>query len=197
MMVKRAVIDTNILVYAMLEDHPAYHDCYNFLLEAETNFTLYSSVETLFEIYRILRVFYQLDPRAAIEKVVQLESSSILFLETQSKSVRDILESIQQKLIHANDGRLLAIARETASEAIITDDRHFGKVIQELNLKWVTPIQDSTRMEMDAWEQMNLPPKGLPRILASIFNYLQQIAPEVARKFHSDTRNFTSLPEIL
>lgn len=28
---------------------------------AETNFTLYSSVETLFEIYRILRIFYQLD----------------------------------------------------------------------------------------------------------------------------------------
>ncbi|MHA1734553.1 MAG: type II toxin-antitoxin system VapC family toxin [Promethearchaeota archaeon] len=71
-------MDSNILVYALLENHPAHLDCVDYLTRLEDDEFL-STTETLYEIYRVLTVFYGLTPGVVVEKIQQLLHSRIQF----------------------------------------------------------------------------------------------------------------------
>jgi hypothetical protein len=99
-----------------------------------------------------------------------------------------------EKGLQLNDVELYFLALETQSPVFVTDDAKLTTFIKKHGLVCETPIQLSTREEMAKWESLNMPKKGLPRILANVHVYLSKIDQETAKRFKDDTKGFLKLP---
>jgi hypothetical protein len=56
------------------------------------------------------------------------------------------------------------------------------------------PLDAVLRQQVAAWENTNLPGKGLPRILRRVHQWLSQTHPQAAQNFWSQTGAASHLP---
>ena len=191
----KKVVDSNILIYSLLKDHPAHADCSKFLLDNEAPNTLFSLVDVFDEIYKILHVFYRIDPSEILKKIEELKNSSIEFWGFNTQKISEVFELVSKSRLDIIDAKLYLMAMDIQAPIIITDDARFQKLIKSRGLLFETPISEATRGNMQLWEKNHMPAAGLPRIHSRIYRYLLKMGNDVADQFKTDTDGFTRLLE--
>jgi len=190
------VIDSNVLIYSLLKNHPAYTECTSYLAKFDEPDALFTTTDSLSETFQILRTFYKIDTTIILENIRDLFNSNITFYQFTPDNILNLLEETARSALEINDVKLYFLALKVQAPIIVTDDRKFARYIKEHKILHETPISDETRMQMGKWEQENLPPKGLPRILSRMYNYLVDSNVNVAQKFRDDTQGFKKMPDI-
>ncbi len=189
----RHVVDSNILVYSLLKNHPAHQDCATYLANLDFENTLYSTLNSIDELYHVLLLYYQLTPDEILHNIRGIMESSIVFMHPGTGKEGACKIALENNL-HLNDCELYFLALEVQAPVFVTEDVNLARFVQRQGLLWETPIQPSTRLEIARWEQMHAPAKGLPRILTQVYRYLDKRNGDVAREFKEATANLTSLP---
>lgn len=188
------IIDSNIIIYSLYENHPAFSDCSKYLQKYDDIDVLYSISDILYEIYHGLTIFYGLEPMDVLDQLHCLLETN---LNIENLSIASLEESFKISInnrIDIIDSRLFLLAQKLNAPIIVSDDKRFGKFITSQGLLWETPITNETRKKMDLWEKNNFPTKGLPRVLNNIYHYLLLQDPKIAEKFKKDTNNFMINP---
>lgn len=137
-----------------------------------------------------------IDTKIILENIQNLLNSNISFYHYTPETLLTIFEETTGSKLEINDIKLYFLALKVQAPIIVTDDWKFAKYVKKNNFLYETPISDETRKQMDKWEKENLPPKGLPRTLLRIHNYLEEFNAEMAMQFRMDTDGFKKIPEI-
>ncbi len=190
------VIDSNVFIYSLLKNHPAYTECSSYLEKFDEPDALFTTTDSLTEIFQVLRVFYKIDPTIILENIRDLFNSNITFYHFTPDNILNILVETAQSKLEINDIKLYFLALKVQAPIVVTDDRKFAKYIKNHNIIYETPVSDATRKQIDVWEQDNLPPKGFPRMLLRIYYYLGEKNVNIAEQFREDTWGFKKIPEI-
>jgi predicted nucleic acid-binding protein len=188
----RRVVDSNILVYSLLKNHPAHQDCANYLESHDFENTLFSIINSIDELYHAFLIYYQLEPDVVLRNISDILESSITFMYPDVEK-RQICSMALQNALDLNDAALYFLALELQAPVVVTDDIKFATFIKKEGLICETPIQQPTRDAMTTWESSHLPKKGLPRILAQVYRYLDKKNAEFAIDFKTDSNNFSKL----
>ncbi|HME55539.1 MAG TPA: PIN domain-containing protein [Candidatus Lokiarchaeia archaeon] len=189
----RHVVDSNILVYSLLKNHPAHQDCASYLESHDFDNTLFSTIDSINELYHAFLIYYQLEPDVVLQNISDILESSITFMHP-GVEMRQACSVALQNTLDLNDVALYFLALEIQAPVIVTDDIKFATFIKKEGLICETPIQQPTRDAMTTWESSHLPKKGLPRILAQVYRYLDKTNAEIANKFKIDSATFSKLP---
>jgi predicted nucleic acid-binding protein len=190
----KKIIDSNIFIYALLQDHPAQGECAAFLDDNDAPGVLYSLVDCIDETYWILKNVYRIEASAILQKLEGLINTNIVFLGLDIQEALESLEILSNNPIQITDARLFVLASTRQVPMIVTDDIRFQKFSKSRGLLTQTPITQNTRDKMNEWEKTNLPITGLPRVLARIYEYLVAREPKAASSFKQDTFHFSRLP---
>ena len=188
------ILDSNILIYMLLENHPANQDCASYVLEGKDSSRYFSIVDCLDEFYYVLNTFYGIKPAKIMEKINQLLNTEIQFLNL---SIEDCKKSFEEAVIsnlQIHDMKLYLLAQKLDASIVVTDDKKFRSFLQEKDFTAITPIQERTRIMMNDWEKKFIPKKGLSRVLLHVFKYLDIQNPELSESFRSDTESISKLP---
>ena len=191
----RRVIDSNIIIYSLLENHPACSDCASYLTQFDVDGLLFSTVDSLSEIYQVMHGFYKIESSIILDHIKDLLNSRITFLNLDQDDLNPLFEIVAQNNLQVNDIKLYLLAQKLQAPILVTDDGTLGNFAQSHQLLHETPIQPETRAQMDEWEQEHLPKKGLPRVLKRIFIYLENLDKLIATQFRNDSGNFRQIPE--
>ncbi|MEX2717342.1 MAG: type II toxin-antitoxin system VapC family toxin [Candidatus Sigynarchaeum springense] len=192
----KKIIDSNIIIYSLLQNHPANGDCVKFLEDHDAPNVLYSLVDCLDETYWILKNVYRIDAVAIIQRLEKLINTNIIFLGLKLQDSFKAFEIQAKNSIQITDARLFLLASAQQIPVIVTDDMRFQTFNRSQGLLTETPITQDTRNKMAEWENKNLPEAGLPRILARIHAYLSGRDPKTADLFEHDTFHFSKLPGV-
>ncbi len=190
------VVDSNVFIYSLLKNHPAYKECSSYLAKFDEPDVIFTTTDSLVEIFQVLLTFYRIETKIILENIQNLLNSNISFYHFTSETLLNIFEETAGSKLEINDVKLYFLALKVQAPIVVTDDGKFAKFVKKNNLLHETPISDDTRKQMDNWEKKNLPPKGLPRTLLRIHNYLEEINAEIAQQFRVDTGGFKKIPEL-
>lgn len=186
------ILDTSILVYSLLEDHPASSECQKFI---ESQDKVITSLITLVEIFFVMTKIYGIDPTQTWEKIDELATTSPLeFTELEPDNLLSALNFCNQYRVDTNDGILIQICLESKNSILVTDDSNLTEVCRKLGISTQNPISEKVRQLMSRWEEDNLPNKGLPRILYRIWSWINKKDEKIATEFRGITQNLVRLP---
>jgi len=188
----RKALDTNIIVYALLEEHPAGEACDRLLRSGRYDF--YTSPLTPFEVYFILRRVYNVGRQEASSKALSLFDSPLGFTEVGREDARRALERCVARDVDANDALLIQLCLRSEIPSLASDDQRLLKACEEEGIQPQSPIGEEHRRRMQLWEQEKLPPSGLPRLLRRIHGWLGNVNPEAAELFLEATGGLRHLP---
>ena len=184
-------LDAMLIVYSLLDNHPASAICESFIRERTHWLT---TTLTLLEAKAILTKVYVVDATLASQKISQFSAGPIEIIEvdlTMTLAAMQIADTLE---IDITDAVLLQASRTRGANALATDDRKLIQACHQVDLMPETPIDDLLRRQMASWEAKNLPQKGLPRILRRIHRWLHQKNQRVAETFWSQTGGGSHLP---
>jgi predicted nucleic acid-binding protein len=190
-MMKKA-LDTNIIVYSLLENHPASEICEKYI--RDENYTFYTTPLTPFEIYFVLRKIYGVNMEKSAEKALSLFETPLIIEEITAGDAEAPLKKCVQHNIDTNDGFLLQLSLKNNVPSIASDDQKLLSSCQNEDLLPQSPINSAIKSEMNIWENENLPERGLARILKRIHLWLMEHDAENAKKFAQATNNLKQLP---
>lgn len=185
------VLDTMLLVYSMLQGHPAATVCEQFLTH-QTGWCTNPLV--LFEAQRILTRVYSVDSAAATQKLLQLCDGLVEIVELESASVGPALHAADTLGVDLTDAVLLQTVQQRGASFLATDDQRLAQACQQLGVAPVSPIDQAMRQQIAAWEIAHLAPKGLPRVLRHIHGWLCQSHVPAAQDFWNRTGAGSHLP---
>ncbi|MBM3237231.1 type II toxin-antitoxin system VapC family toxin [Candidatus Poribacteria bacterium] len=158
-------LDTMLVVYSSLMEHPASAVCEQFILSREG---WVSTPLLLIEFYSVLTRNYGVDRQSAIQKTMELLSKPIEILPFDGHTVVAAIQLANEYNLDTNDAILLHVCLNFGLNVIATDDRRFARACDDLGIVVESPITPTIRQQMAAWEEANLPPRGLPRLLLHI-----------------------------
>ncbi len=190
----RKMIDANILVYALVEGHPATDACEEFIRRVSEKKLLVTTPLTPFEIYYVLWRIYGLSRNEAFEQAVSLFDSPIEFMRITEEDARMALKKVVEHSIEANDALLLVSCLQHGISSLASDDTRLLKACQEEGVHTEKPIDAKISQKMEMWEKEKLPEKGAQRMLLRIYNWLLDKDPKVAEEFKQATGNMKRLP---
>ena len=171
-------LDTMILVFSLLQGHPANLPCEQLLRSEPAWFT---SPLVLVEAKNILTKAYSVDTGTATGKLLQFAVAAALqFADTQGLGLTDAV--------------LLYHAQQQKATVIATEDQGLARACTQLGIKPVSPLNAVLRQQVAAWEAANLAPKGMPRILRRVHDWLSQAHPQASTDFWSKTSGGNRLP---
>jgi predicted nucleic acid-binding protein len=184
-------LDTMLLVYCVLQGHPAAAVCEQFLRSHSGWFT---SPLVLFEAKSILTKIYGVDAGVATNKLAQFSvvPVAVLDLDAVSSSAALLLQDIHG--LDLTDAVLLHLTHRNGASYLATEDQQLAKAAQQLGIIPESPLDATLRQQIAAWEFSNLNPKGLPRILRRVNDWLTQIDPQTALRFWSQSGGGSHLP---
>lgn len=182
-------IDSNLLIYASLADHPASVACEQYVAAQPLWVT---NIVNLVELLRVLVGVYGVSELDAHAKFTDLRKALVVAeltgdLATASLSLR------QTYGIDFNDAVLLQTCLQRGISTLATDDRKLAAACAALQIDAEDPIDASIRAQMAKWETANLPAKGLPRVLMRVHRWLEDRDPALAGEFHSATQALSRL----
>ena len=184
-------VDSMILVYALLDGHPASATCEQFVREQAGWFT---TPLHILEIYAVLTKIYGVEPQASNQKLRQLLQHALGIVPLDGIITADVLETATGLGIDLTDAALIVTAKQVGAQWVATEDHQLQQVC--LQLGWVveTPIDDALRQVISQWEQQHLPAKGLPRVLSRVHRWLEEHDEALARVFWNHTGGGSHLP---
>ncbi|MCP8322433.1 MAG: type II toxin-antitoxin system VapC family toxin [archaeon] len=188
----KKVLDTNIIVYSILEDHPASQVCDSLIRDKRYSF--YTTTLTPFEVYFVLRRIYGVEREEASSKALSLFKSPLIFTEIRPQDAKVALKRCIDYDLDVNDSLLIQACLNSGIPSLASDDRRLLKISEVEGIHPQSPIQKEHREKMQQWEKEKLLLSGLPRILKRIHIWLGRINPQVAQQFLESTGELRHLP---
>jgi predicted nucleic acid-binding protein len=184
-------LDVMLVVYSLLQGHPAALPCEQFL-RARTGW--FTTALTLLEIKAILTKVYAVDHATASQKLAQFAGGPLAVADVDGATVLAAMYLADTLRVDLTDAVLLHTAQARGAAWLATDDQKLAQVCGPLGFTPETPLDAGLRQQIAAWEAANLPVKGLPRILRQIHHWLNQNHPQAAQDFWSQTGSGSHLP---
>lgn len=128
------------------------------------------------------------------QKIVQLANGPIILLDLKPADVPKIIGLADNHALDLADAILLHLVRENAAPYLVTEDAHLASVCTKFGVTPISPIDAALRQAIATWEASFLPPKGLPRILRRVHQWLSQSHAQAAQSFWSRTGAGSHLP---
>lgn len=182
-------IDSNLLVYASLANHPAMTACEQYIAAYPTWLT---NIANLVELRRVLVGVYGVPDRDADSKFSDLGKALVVDDLTASLAAASLTLRPSYR-IDFNDAVLLESARRRGVNTLATDDAQLAAACATIGIRVENPVTPAVRAQMAAWEAQNLPAKGLPRILLRVHRWIEQHDQALAQVFHSATQALSRL----
>lgn len=190
----KRLIDTNVLVYALIDNHPASSVCEMFIREQQDQHQFYTTTLTPFEVFHVLWKIYDLNIHQVLERVMLVLNSPLSFIQISERATRIAFKKRVEYQLETNDALLLAVALVHDIPSLVSDDIKLLNACEQEGLMALSPINDHIRAEISQWEKENLPEKGISRILTRIYSWLQEEENQVAQMFKIATNNLTQFP---
>ena len=184
-------LDTMIIVYSLLANHPASDACEQFLRQHTGWFV---TPFILLEAKALLTKVYGIEPAAVTAKLTLFAQSPVQIVTLNGTQTLAALGLADTHHIDLTDATLLQAALALNAKVLVTEDTRLAQSAQILGLNIESPIDAALRQEIFAWEQAHLRQKGLPRILDAIHRWLLQADSETANAFWSQTGSGSHLP---
>ena len=184
-------LDTAVLVYSLLQGHPAAQPCDQFLLAHSGWFT---SPLVLLEARHILTRVYAVTAADATAKLTQVAAGPLVLLDLDARGTVSALQLADTHGLDLTDGVLLHLAQRHGATYLATDDQRLAQVCNQLGITPQSPIDAALRKQITAWEAAHVTPKGLTRILRRVHDWLSQGHPQAAADFWSLTAGGSHLP---
>ena len=184
-------LDTMFLVYSSLQEHPASAICEQFILSREG---WVSTPLLLVEFYSVLTRNYGVDRQSARQKTMEIVGKPIEILSLEEHTVTAAIRLASEHNLDTNDAILLQTCLNSDINIIATDDRRFARACDDWGISVENPITPTVRQQMADWEEANLPPRGLPRLLLPIHRWLEARDPNIAEVFYEATGRCLHLP---
>jgi predicted nucleic acid-binding protein len=182
-------IDTPLLVYRALADHPAAAVAEQQLATGEWA----SSVQVLLEFYQVVTRDYAVPPDAAAEVVRRLARSPVHWASMDAIQAARAVEVRTRHRLESTDAALLILAQEDHG-ILVTQDRRLLREAEALGVAVRNPIDRDLAASIARWEEERLPPKGVARLLRPVETWLRRQNSPVADQFIEATAGLTALP---
>jgi predicted nucleic acid-binding protein len=177
-------IDSNLLVYASLANHPAMTACEQYIVAYPAWLT---NIVNLVELRRVLVVVYGVSENDADAKFTDL-SQALTVQDLTAAVAAAALTHSQFHGVDFNDAVLLESSRQRGVTVLATDDSQLASACAAMGINVENPVTPVVRAQMANWENQNLPAKGLPRILLRVNRWIEQHDAALAGVFHSATQ---------
>jgi predicted nucleic acid-binding protein len=184
-------LDTMILVYGLLQGHPATTACEQLLRNHGGWFT---SPLVLFEAKAVLTKVYDVDPKLATQKLVQVASGPVKFIDLAPADVVVAFQLADTLALNFTDAVLLSMAQSDGARFLATDDQRLSQICPQFGITPLSPLDATLRQAVSSWEASHLPPKGLPRVLRRVHDWIGRSDPRTAQDFWSYTGAGSHLP---
>jgi predicted nucleic acid-binding protein len=184
-------LDTMILVYYLLQGHPASTICEQFLRAQSAWFT---SPLVLVEAKHILTKVYGVAPGAATAKLLQFAAGPAVLFDLDQVALTAALPLADTHGLALTDAVLLHLTQQQGGATLVTEDHQLLQVCGKLGVSAVSPLDTALRQQVTSWEAVNLAPKGLPRILRGVHDWLGRTHPQASSDFWSQTGGGNHLP---
>lgn len=183
-------VDSNLLVYASLLDHPAVSACERYLAAYPT---WVCNVVNLVEMRHVLVSVYGLAEHDADVKFSDFRAA--VLADALTPALADAAVALRRAHgVDFNDAVLIQTCLNRGVTILATDDTRLASACTSLGITPETPIDDHVRREMSTWEQQHLPAKGLPRILIQVHRWIEDRNPALGAGFRSETQSLSRLP---
>ena len=151
-----------------------------------------TSIVNLVELWRVLVAVYGVSESDAAAKFADLRKA--LVVEDLTAAIAAAALSLRQShAIDFNDAVLLECAHQRGVTILATDDSQLAAACASRGISVENPVSLTVRAQMTSWENQNLPPKGLPRILLRVHRWIEQQDAALAAVFHSATQALSRL----
>ena len=184
-------LDAMLIVYSLLDDHPASAVCESFIRDHTSWLT---TTLTLLEAKAILTKVYAVDVNLVSQQLSQFSAGPIEIVEVDLPITLAAMQSADTLEIDITDAVLVQTTLARNANILATDDRKLIQACHQVDIAVENPIDSSLRRQMASWEAENLPQKGLPRILRRIHLWLHQNHQQVAEDFWAQTGGGSHLP---
>lgn len=184
-------LDTMVLVYSLLNGHPAATACEQFI---DTKTGWFTSPLVLFEAKNVLVRVYGIAAAAATQKLSQFCRGPVTLLSLDAAAVPAALALAETHGIDLTDAVLLHLAQQNSVTVLASDDQRLEQAGAPLGIVVQSPVDTSLRQQIAAWEKAHLPAKGLPRILRRVHDWLAPHAPALAQQFWTESGAGSHLP---
>ena len=182
-------IDSNLLVYASLANHPATTACEQYISGDPAWVT---NIVNLVELHRVLIAVYGVSQTDADAKFTDLRNA--LVVEELTPSLATAALPLRHSFrIDFNDAVLLESCHRRSVTVLATDDSQLAVACAAMGISTENPVTASLRAAMTHWESQNLPAKGLPRVLLRVHRWIEERDPALAGVFHSATQALSRL----
>lgn len=185
-----AALDSMLVVYSLLRDHPAGAACEAFLGSRPK---WRSSVLVQIEARSVLTKAYSVAPES-VDAGLRLLSKRVHFAELTSDALGIALELSRTASLDLTDAVLLQQCLEGEIKVLATDDRKLRKVAIERGIEVSTPVDDPLRQRISEWEAERLPARGIARILGAVQRWLEPRDASIAEEFRHATGSGSHLP---
>ena len=182
-------IDSNLLVYASLANHPAMTACEQYVAG---NAAWITNVVNLVELRRVLVAVYGVPDADADAKFLEL-CNAVFVDELTAAAASAALPVRQSYGIDFNDAVLLDCCCRRGVTILATDDSRLARACAAMGIMVENPVTAAIRAQMTQWEDQNLPAKGLPRLLLRVHRWIEQRDTALAADFHSGTQALSRL----
>jgi predicted nucleic acid-binding protein len=180
-----------LLVYSLLQGHPAALPCEQFLRAHSDWFT---SPAVLFEAKNIVTKVYSVQPGLATQKLLQFAAGPVALLDLDPAAATSALQLADTYGLDLTDAVLLHLTRLCGASTIATEDQQLARACAQLGITPQSPLDAGLRQQVAAWEAANLAPKGLARVLRRVCTWLQPTHPQAAQDLWSQTGGGSHLP---
>ena len=180
-----------VLVYSLLQGHPALKACEQ-LLRANSGW--FTSPWVLFEAKNVLVKVYGEDAAVTTAKLTQVANGPVVLLDLDPADTPTVLALADSHSLDFTDAVLLHLARSNGAGNIATDDRPLSQACARFGINAVTPLDAALRTAVAAWEAVHVPPKGLARVLRRVHQWLSHAHAQAAQDFWSQTGGGSHLP---
>ena len=139
------IIDSDILSYALLENHiatPYTKPLIERALKGEIK--VYVTATTLLETYNVLYWYYHVRPRRIIAKKIMCIAEGLTLI---SPSKHGFYKAIEEN-VPLGDALLVATAIENNIPIIVSNDKHVEKLAEKYGLIIENPIPKKIRKQM-------------------------------------------------
>jgi predicted nucleic acid-binding protein len=177
-------LDTMVLVYSLLQGHPASVACEQ-LLSSHTGW--FTSPLVLVEARNILTKVYSVDSAAATNKLLQFGAGPVALFDLDPISLISAFPLAEKHGVDLTDAVLLYLAQHHGATFLATEDQRLVQACVQVGITPLSPLDAGLRQQVAGWEAVNLAPKGLPRMLRRVFAWLSQSHPQAAQDFWSQT----------
>ena len=146
-------LDAMLIVYSLLDDHPASAACESFIREHTNWFT---TTLTLLEAKAVLTKVYAVDANLTSQQLSQFSAGPIEIIEVNLPITLAAMQIADTLEIDITDAVLVQTTRTRNVNILATDDRKLIQACHQVNIAVENPIDVSVRREMASWEMKNV-----------------------------------------